>query len=147
SVYTPLRVRQPDRPLRALAAGHSVKTFNIDGNNVFEVVEAASQAYELVKQGKGPIFIEATTYRWREHCGVYFDNDIGYRAEEEFLAWKEKCPIAQAEKTLKKEGLLTDESLCQMNKELAAEVQDAVAFAKSSPYLDPSKLPGYVYAK
>ena len=35
-------------------------------------------------------FVEFDTYRWREHCGYQYDNHIGYRDEEEFLAWKKE---------------------------------------------------------
>ena len=35
----------------------------------------------------------ATNYRWREHCGQGYDNDIGYRTELEFESWKQKDPI------------------------------------------------------
>ena len=35
----------------------------------------------------GPYFFEFKNYRWREHCGPNYDNDIGYRQKNEFKYW------------------------------------------------------------
>ena len=48
----------------------------------------------------GPGLIELETYRWREHCGPNYDNDIGYRTEEEFEMWKDNDPLGILEKRL-----------------------------------------------
>ena len=53
-----------------------------------DVYEKVSWAVSKIRAGSGPMFIELPTYRWREHCGPGFDNDIGYRSEEEFEEWK-----------------------------------------------------------
>ena len=39
-----------------------------------------------------PYFLELPTYRWREHCGPGYDNDIGYRSDLN-LSFKQKDPI------------------------------------------------------
>ena len=41
----------------------------------------ASAALADIRAGGGPRFLEFSTYRWREHCGPFYDNDIGYRTE------------------------------------------------------------------
>ena len=41
-----------------------------------------------IRDGGGTWFVEFPTYRWREHCGYQFDNNIGYRTELEFIKWK-----------------------------------------------------------
>ena len=88
SVYSPLEVRQPpQRSLSQLAAGHGIQTMLVDGNDVCAVFEASSKACQSIRSGNGPIFLEMPTYRWREHCGPNYDNDIGYRTEEEFESW------------------------------------------------------------
>ena len=38
-------------------------------------------------------FLEFFTYRWLEHCGTNFDNDIGYRSKKEYISWKKKDPL------------------------------------------------------
>jgi pyruvate dehydrogenase E1 component alpha subunit len=145
SVYTPLSARQPDRRLERLAAGHAVEALTLDGNNILEVFAAAQHALTHVRAGKGPVFIEAMTYRWREHCGVYYDNDLGYRAEADFLEWKTKCPLARFEKSLRDEGILSDPILLRMEEELDREIIAAVEFAKASPFLELAEVPEYLY--
>ena len=60
-------------------------------------------------------FIEFETYRWREHCGYQFDNNIGYRSEEEFQSWKLKDPIELFKKEVdgKVDFKLIDELIMQ----------------------------------
>ena len=55
--------------------------------------------------GLGTQFIEFNTYRWREHCGPNYDNDIGYRSEAEYLEWKEKDPLKGIDKNISKDQL------------------------------------------
>ena len=94
SVYSPLAVRQPaQRDRAAIARAHGLVAHMGDGNDVEEVYRLAEQAISSIREGNGPVFLEFDTYRHREHCGSNFDNDIGYRTEEEFLFWKDKCPI------------------------------------------------------
>lgn len=146
SVYTPLKYRQPDRPIWKLVEGHGISSCLIDGNDVSVVYETAMRSYLDIKEGKGPIFIEATTYRWREHCGPNYDNDIGYRTEEEFLSWKEKCPVERGKRYLLASGNITQDQLDFIGIEIQEEIDDAVEFAKNSPFPQWSKVIKYVYA-
>ena len=91
SVYSPLNVRQPDnRSNLALAQAVGVPGAEGDGNDVTRVWELTGEAMSHIRGGKGPYFLELETYRWREHCGPNFDNDLGYREESEYLKWKDR---------------------------------------------------------
>ena len=70
------------------AMGVSVHHGN--GNDVEEVFRIVKNAKTSIFQGGGPQFLEFDTYRWREHCGPNYDNDIGYREESEFFIGKRK---------------------------------------------------------
>ena len=146
SVYTHLKIRQPERRIEKLIQGHDVPAISIDGNEVVEVYSAAQHAVDHVKLGRGPMFIEAVTYRHREHCGVNFDNHIGYRTEQEFEEWKEKCPIVRYRNTLIASGELDSPTENALRDSIRNEIEEAVAIAKASPYLDKTKLVGYEYA-
>ena len=101
SVYSPLDVRQPQqRSISDVASGHGVTTLKANGNDVNDVYEKVSWAVSKIRAGSGPMFIELPTYRWREHCGPGFDNDIGYRSEEEFEEWKRHDPLKLISKKL-----------------------------------------------
>ena len=146
SVYSPLSIRQPSsRSLSHVAAGHGIAVASVDGNDVLAVQAVAAAAVEQARAEGSPSFIEMTTYRWREHCGPAFDNDIGYRTEAEFEAWLEFDPITKLRRS--NDLAAADEAVfASMTTELAEEIDAAFAFAKSSPFPPASDASIEVYA-
>ncbi len=147
SVYSPLSVRQPKRPLAALAAAHGMKALKGDGNDVMATKALAEKAAMHARSGAGPVFLELETYRWREHCGPNYDNDIGYRTEAEFLKWKRRDPLTRCEKALRAAKALAAGEKEAMLAQFAAEIDAAFAWAKSRPYPDACELLTDVYAE
>ena len=140
SVYSPLRVRQPQgRKIHNLVEAIGVPTLLVDGNDPQAVYEAALVAITHIRDGRGPFFLELTTYRWREHCGPNYDNNIGYRTEEEFQEWKRKDPIPFFEKKILSECILDKPSIKHMEDEIQAEIRQAFDFAESSPFPEPGQ--------
>ena len=77
SVYSPLSVRQPDgRSIADMAASLGITTYSGDGNDVTAVYEKVSSCLSEIRAGSGPQLLEFSTYRWLEHCGPAYDNDI-----------------------------------------------------------------------
>ena len=94
SVYSPLSVRQPkDRSLSNFAKAHNIESMELMTDDVEDIYNAAKLAIGQVREKQEPYFLEIPTYRWREHCGPNFDNNIGYRTEDEFQEWRKKDPI------------------------------------------------------
>lgn len=148
SVQSPLSVRQPShRELFTVAAAHGVETHQGDGNDVMQISDLAHQAVARARRGNGPTFLEFKAYRWREHCGPNYDFDLGYRSEAEFEEWKKRCPVETFEKQLIADGILTNKDLELMKQEITKEIEEAVRFAKESPFPDPETLSEYVYAE
>lgn len=146
SVYSPLSVRQPEgREVFWLAKGHGVESFQGDGNDVVEVYTLAEQAIRRARQGGGPTFLEFKTYRWREHCGPNYDNDLGYRTESEFQEWKQRCPIERLRERLLGNGVLCNHDIEGVVSNLEAEIEAAVAFAKESPFPKEQQLLEHIY--
>lgn len=146
SVYTHLRDRQPERPLVDLARGHAIKCLTADGNDVEDVYRVSREAYAHVKSGAGPVFIEAATYRWLEHCGPYYDNNIGYRTESEFAEWKERCPIVKLTNALLREDGQAEARIEKIREKIRAEIVAAFDFAAKSPFPEKDKLHQHLYA-
>ena len=135
SVYSPLSVRQPtERDNIAIAKAYGIYTDKGDGNDIIEICDKSAKAIDNLRQGLGPAYIEFDTYRWREHCGPNFDNNIGYRTESEYLAWRNRCPVEYFESSLKKEIIFSDVELGSMVRKINAEIEDAFQFAISSPF-------------
>lgn len=94
SVYSGLEVRQPvDRKIYKMVRAMGISAQHGNGNDVEEVARKVKHAKTMILKSGGPQFLEFDTYRWREHCGPNFDNNIGYREESEFLKWKKKDPL------------------------------------------------------
>lgn len=147
SVYSPLAVRQPaERDRAGIARAHGVTAAAGDGNDVEEVYRIAAKAVRDARAGGGPAFLEFDTYRWREHCGPNFDNDIGYRTEAEFQEWRKRCPIDKQKARLTAEKIVDEAALVSMGRDLSAEIDAAFAFAKSSPFPSSETLLDHVYA-
>ncbi len=140
SVYSHLRVRQPEgRKIYKMVEAIGVPSALVDGNNPQAVYQAAEAAIARIRKGEGPFFLELTTYRWREHCGPNYDNDIGYRTEEEFQEWKQRDPIPRFEQKLLAERVLDMPTIKRMEDEMQAEIQAAFNFAENSPYPGPEE--------
>jgi len=147
SVYSPLRVRQPrGREVFQLALGHGVEAHQGDGNDVIQVFELAQKAVEKARQGGGPTFLEFKTYRWREHCGPFYDNEIGYRSEQEFLEWKRLDPLKRFKDHLLTQVRIAAEELEEYARECEAEMEEALDFAKKSPFPEETSLLDHIYA-
>lgn len=135
SVYSPLAVRQPVlRDNVAIARSYGLFAKRGDGNNVEIVDQLAGEAVEHVRRGRGPAYVEFTTYRFREHCGPNYDNNIGYRDEAEYLSWRQRCPLETYEQYLLKEKKIDQKTIDSLKKQLQTEINEAVAFAKRSPF-------------
>lgn len=146
SVYTNLADRQPDRPLTDLALPYRLPALQADGNDVLASRDAMAQAAAHARAGNGPALLVLDTYRWREHCGPNYDNDIGYRSPAEFEAWRERCPVARFAADLQRRGLLDAAADQALHAEIAAEIDAAFAFADAAPYPDPATAAEGLYA-
>ena len=135
SVYSPLHVRQPPgRKIHEMARGIGLESGAGDGNDVEAVYRITADAVARIRRGDGPQFLEFHTYRHREHCGPNYDNDIGYRSEEEFQQWKARDPILRYETSLLGEGVLSRAVIDDMQARITTEVEEAFAFAEASPF-------------
>lgn len=146
SVYSNIKVRQPEgRKIHQMVASMGMSSAEFDGNNAIQCYEALSAAAGEIKSGSGPQFLEFHTYRWREHCGPNYDNDIGYRDEKEFLDWKAKDPVKRLESQLFNEKILDEQMIKNIEKEIKTEVDLAFDYAEQSPFPEPSNAFDHLY--
>ncbi len=132
--------RQPDLPIVDRVKGVGIMAHAVDGNVVLEVQAVAQEMVASCRSGDGPGFIEAHTYRIREHVGPLFDHDRGFRPGEEVRQWQERCPIKHLEEHLIREGLLDQCAIDRMTREITAEIAHAFEFAEKSPWPAPDSI-------
>jgi TPP-dependent pyruvate/acetoin dehydrogenase alpha subunit len=108
----------------------------INGNDVLAVFQATQGAIARARAGDGPTLIECKTYRWHGHS----EHDPAfYRTEEELAMWKSRDPLTTFTTYLRHRQVLTDEILLEIDQRVVGEIDEAVAFAESSPDPDPSE--------
>ena len=147
SVYSPISVRQPaGREIFKMAEAHGIDSYQGDGNSVTEVYQMAERAIRKARHGNGPTFLEFKTYRWREHCGPNYDNDLGYRTESEFKEWKQRCPVGKLKDDLLGHGILFNKDIHDMESKITVEIDNAIIFAKKSSFPDDRLLFQDIYA-
>ena len=146
SVHATMEVRQPaNRTLTQLLRGHGLYSLSGNGNDVEDVWRMAGDVVGRARAGGGPAFLELFTYRFREHVGPNLDLDLKYRSVEEFDAWMKKDPVATYRARLEEEGALSKVQMDEMTASITAEVDEAVAFAKSSPFPPAEMMAQHVY--
>lgn len=141
---TALHRAQAETDLALRAASYGMPAWPVDGMDVLAVEEAARAAALAVRSGGGPAFLELRTYRFRAHS--LYDPEL-YRSKEEVEAWKERDPIPGLTGTLRDAELLSDEELGGMEGAVAAEIEEAVAFAESGTWEPVEQLARFVLSE
>jgi TPP-dependent pyruvate/acetoin dehydrogenase alpha subunit len=120
---------------KRVSGGYGIPCVIVDGNNVVAVYREAGKAVTEARAGRGPVFLELMTYRWRGHFEAPGMPDL--RPPEEIEAWKKKCPVARLERMLLKRGVITRPGLEEINNRVMQQIEDAVSFALESPFPAP----------
>jgi len=115
----------------------------VDGNDVVAVYRSAQRAVDRAREGGGPTFIEAKTFRMRGHAA--HDNQ-SYVAKEVLEQWRKRDPIAQFEKQLKENKVASGAEIDDVVKRVAAVLDEDLEWAESQPSPSPEDALGGVYA-
>lgn len=128
--YTPIPdyTASPNFYGRAEALGF--RGLQLDGNDPAAFYKGMKDVIDHVRAGKGPVFVEALTYRMGPHAGVG-DN---YNADKAVLtAAKERAPVEKTRALLLDAGICSEEELTALETAAKAEIDDAIARAMASP--------------
>ncbi len=140
ATITPLEKRQANKDLWKHAAQYNMPGVRVDGNHPQEVYAVALEAVARARRGDGPTMIEATCYRWREHVGYKTDYHLGFRSKEEVEAAENNDPVKNFAAWAAEQNLLTSKSAGEISAAVTHEIEEAVVFAKASPYPAPEEL-------
>lgn len=140
---TALEFSQSEVNLSKKAASYRINSFQVDGMDVKQVAESAKNAVEDIKSGKGPVFLECLTYRFRAHS--MFDAEL-YRKKTEVNEWKDKGPLATFKKNLEDRGLWSKIKAQEIEDEITKTIDEAVKFAENGTLEPISDLEKFVYS-
>jgi len=124
------------------ACAYNLPSEQADGMDVLAVRKAVQKAVQHVREGKGPYFLEAVTYRFRGHSMA--DPEL-YRSKEEVQQWKGRDPISRFQRELEERGILDKGTLEKLENEVEKTVREAQRFAEESPDPDLASLHQHVY--
>ena len=130
---TPTERQYAVKDLSVRGPAYGMPGATIDGNDVLAVYEAVRQAIARARAGKGPTFIECKTFRMTGHSA---HDAAEYVPKKRLEAAAKKDPVARFEKLLLAKNVLTAKRLRELEAQIAAELDDASAFAESSPLPD-----------
>ena len=123
------------------SAAYDIPGVLVDGQDVIAMHEAVTQAVARARAGQGPSLIEGRTYRYYEHSlGLGRIVRDAYRDDEELEDWKKRDPIQLHKERLLEQGIATQEEIDQMENEIKIQIEEAITFARESPYPEPSEL-------
>jgi pyruvate dehydrogenase E1 component alpha subunit len=141
---TALELTESETDISKKAAAYKMASIQVDGMDVIEVAKAAEKAAADIRAGKGPVFIECLTYRFRAHS--MFDAEL-YRDKAEVKEWKEKDPLDLLQNALEKKKLWADIDLGKLEEEVSAVIDEAVKFAENGTLEPISDLEKFVYSE
>ena len=135
AISVPARRQTAAETFAQKAEAHGVPYDRVDGNDVFAMYERSKAAVDRARDGGGPAFIEAVTYRMVEHNTA--DEESVYRDDSERDYWADKDPVDRLETYLLAQGVLDDGDPERIRDQLREEVQAAVDRAREVPVSDP----------
>jgi TPP-dependent pyruvate/acetoin dehydrogenase alpha subunit len=139
---TPTSKQYAVKDLAMRGAAYGMPGIVADGNDVLAVYAVVAEAIANARQGRGPSFIECKTFRMTGHSA---HDAAEYVPHELFEQWKQKDPIARLEKIMLAKRLLSQQQIEQLNAKVTQEVDDAVAYAESSPFPEAASAAEGVY--
>jgi pyruvate dehydrogenase E1 component alpha subunit len=140
---TALARSESETNLAIKAASYELPAWTVDGMDALAVDEAARRAVAY-SRGSGPCFLELRTYRFRAHS--MYDPEL-YREKSEVEQWKQRDPIATLEAALRAGGAWDDAAREGLEREIAEELGDAIAFAEAAALEPVEDLERFVLAE
>mgnify|MGYP001370837061 CR=1 FL=1 len=147
SVYSSLSVRQPQgRRIWKMVEAMGVKSVHLSSVDAEGFTKRLTSFVEEIRQTKRPLFIETDAYRWREHCGPNFDDELNYRPPEEVERAREVDPLNVLTQKLINQQQLSDSLILEWEAKVEAEIESCMEQARRAPWPDYNHLEELTYA-
>ncbi len=145
AISTPVAGQTASSTMAHKAMGYGIPALRVDGNDVIACYSAMRDAVAYARQGGGPMFVEALTYRVSAHSTS--DDPSRYRDESVTAVWKnERDPLQRYRHFLRVIGALTDGVDEALHEAIEAEIKAAVVAEEAAGLPDLSTLIEDVFA-
>jgi pyruvate dehydrogenase E1 component alpha subunit/2-oxoisovalerate dehydrogenase E1 component alpha subunit len=145
AISVPLSKQSASETLAQKGKAYGMPYVRVDGNDILAVYTVTKEAAERARNGDGPTFIEAVTYRRLGHSSS--DDPTKYRDEAEVKVWEKRDPVDRFRTYLQKQGLWDDEKETAFKEGIAQRVNDAITAAEANGPPADETLITDVYAK
>jgi 2-oxoisovalerate dehydrogenase E1 component alpha subunit len=143
AISTPQKLQMAIENVADRAAGYGFRGMVVNGSDVRAVYKCAREAIEQARAGNGPTLVEIKVYRFMPHTSN--DDDKLYRAREEVDSARLNDPVTRFRDQLRAEKILDDAREQEVNSDIAAQVDDAIAYAEACPNPSPQDLYKFTY--
>ena len=148
SSHLHINLRQPKNLTQRFAKANDIESRVLDGNNLTSICKTSEEFINRCRNGEGPFFIEAITYRWFGHVDWRADIDVGVnRSEEDLIRWKRKDPIIRLKRSLKRKFNFSENDFENLKKSIQYEINIAWNRALNDVPPEWGKTFNYVFSK
>jgi pyruvate dehydrogenase E1 component alpha subunit len=144
AIGTSLERVSPSKELYKRVKAYNIPSERVDGMDVLAVRKETERAVERAREGEGPSFIEALTYRYRGHS---MSDPDDYRTKREEKIWKERDPIIKLAKHLRDKAIISPDELKELQDEVNAKVDESIKFADESSWPELEDLMKDIYVE
>ena len=137
--------RQTRIPLYQRALGFGFPGVRVDGNDVLATYAVSKAALQRAREGQGPTFVEAYTYRMGAHTTT--DDPTRYRLSEDLEHWKLKDPIQRVKVYLTRNGVVDQDFFDEIEAEAEKLGEHLREGCRSLPEPNILDIFDYVYAE
>lgn len=116
--------------LSVKAAAYGMRFEKLDGMNLLRLYDTFKPLVDAVREGEGPAFVDAQTYRYKGHS---MSDPQKYRTKEEVGEYEAADPIQQLARHLIDRELATQDELDAIDAEAKKLATDSVKYASESP--------------
>lgn len=139
AISTPTSKQSASETFADKAIAYGMPGVRVDGNDLLAMYQAVKEAADRARAGEGPTLIEAVSFRMGAHSTS--DDPSRYVDDELYKEWAKKDPVDRLVKYLKKQGVIDDDQIREMEEQAKEEVNEALKEAESvAPMPDPETL-------
>jgi pyruvate dehydrogenase E1 component alpha subunit len=141
--FTPRSAHSTVERVADVVAPYGFERTTVDGNDVDAVRRAFAGYLDPARRGEGPFLLECLTHRLRGH---YEGDPQRYREALAQDEWQQRDPIRRLERRGLDEGWLEDGAAARVEQAARDEVEEAVRYARESPFPAATLTSELVYA-
>jgi pyruvate dehydrogenase E1 component alpha subunit len=133
AISVPFRIQTASENIAVKSIAYGIQGIKVDGNDLFAMYKVMEAATEYVRNGNGPVLIEALTYRKGAHTTS--DDPTKYRTKDEEEQWAKTDPLDRLHKYLVYNNLWSEEQEVNIVSEFKKEVENQFSEAENyTPY-------------